>query len=174
MKRNQKVRNVAIAGILSALGILIPMLSPFKIMVGESSYTLASHVPIFVAMFVSPIVGIWVTLATAFGFFLSGMPLTVTVRALSHLTFVIPGSLIVRRVSFNTPSKRILLNLTLALIHGCAEFTAVALLNMRSLNGTVLFSYFLFLGLGTIAHSFVDFVLALQIVKPLNLHDFSK
>ena len=39
-----------------------------RITIGPASFTLASHVPVFIAMFISPVVAIAVSLGTGFGF----------------------------------------------------------------------------------------------------------
>ena len=169
MKRNQRVRNIAIAGLLSALGIMIPMIMPIKIMVGGSTYTLASHVPIFVAMFINPSVGIFVALTTALGFLLGGWPIVVVLRALSHILFVIPGVMYLNKHELNSPKQIILFNIVIALIHGLAEFSVVTLLSIGKLNSTLIVTYLIFAGLGTMIHSSVDFFLSLGIIKPLNI-----
>lgn len=52
---SQRVAKVlSLSAILTALGILIPLVMPAKIVIGPASYTLASHVPILLAMFISP------------------------------------------------------------------------------------------------------------------------
>ncbi len=49
-------------------GVIIPMVMP-KIMIPPASFTLASHVPLFIAMFFTPGVAVAVALGTTFGFF---------------------------------------------------------------------------------------------------------
>ena len=51
MKRNLK--RLTFAAVLGALGIVIPLFMP-KIVIGDASYTLASHVPLFIAIFIGP------------------------------------------------------------------------------------------------------------------------
>lgn len=53
--KNHSIRNLTISALLIGLGILIPMVMP-KIVIGPASFTLASHVPVFIAMFFSPLV----------------------------------------------------------------------------------------------------------------------
>lgn len=77
--RNKKIQNIALSGLLSAIAVLIPLIMPFKIILPASTYTLASHVPIFIAMFISPSVAIMVTLGSALGFFIS-FPFIVALR----------------------------------------------------------------------------------------------
>ena len=46
-------RNLTITALLMALAIMIPIVMPLKVVIPPASYTLASHVPIFLAMFLS-------------------------------------------------------------------------------------------------------------------------
>lgn len=48
--KNNSVKHLTISALLIGLGILIPMVMP-KIVIGPASFTLASHVPVFIAMF---------------------------------------------------------------------------------------------------------------------------
>ena len=64
MKTNS-VKRLTISALLIAMGIIIPMVMP-RITIGPASFTLASHVPVFIAMFISPVVAI--SLGTGFGF----------------------------------------------------------------------------------------------------------
>jgi niacin transporter len=59
MNNNNKVKTMTIAALLSAIGIIIPMFSPIKLVIEPASFTFASHVPIFIAMFISPVVAIF-------------------------------------------------------------------------------------------------------------------
>lgn len=70
MKRKRNTRTLTIASLLVAIGILIPMISPIKILMGPASFTLASHVATFIAMFISPFVAVTVAFGTAVGFLL--------------------------------------------------------------------------------------------------------
>ena len=60
MKTNS-VKRLTISALLIAMGIIIPMVMP-RITIGPASFTLASHVPVFIAMFISPVVAIAVSL----------------------------------------------------------------------------------------------------------------
>ena len=50
--KKKSVRSLTISALLIAMGVIIPMVMP-KIMIPPASFTLASHVPIFIAMFFS-------------------------------------------------------------------------------------------------------------------------
>ena len=103
--------------------------------IGPASFTLASHVPVFIAMFISPVVAIAVSLGTGFGFFLSATPI-IALRALSHLIFAVIGAVILQKhpeILINKEGKFTLLNGKLQLfnvgigvIHSAAELVVVS------------------------------------------------
>ena len=51
--KSKNINQLVVAGVLCGIGIVVPMLMP-KIVIGPMSFTLASHVAIFMAMFISP------------------------------------------------------------------------------------------------------------------------
>ena len=75
MKSKTNTFQLALAGMLIAIGIVIPMFSPIKIIIEPASFTLASHVPVFIAMFISPMMAAAVALGTTLGFLLGGLGL---------------------------------------------------------------------------------------------------
>lgn len=87
--KNKKILQLVVAGVLCAVGLAIPMFMP-KIVLGPMSFTLASHVAIFLAMFISPAVAVAVCIGTTLGFFLT-TPLIIALRAASHIIFAIIG-----------------------------------------------------------------------------------
>ena len=50
MKPKTKNQFITLTALLTALAIVIPMVMPAKIIIPPASYTLASHVPIFLAI----------------------------------------------------------------------------------------------------------------------------
>lgn len=166
MQRNKNIQTITISGVLTAIAILIPVMMPFKLILPDSTYTLASHVPIFIAMFISPKVGIFVALGTTLGFFMS-FPIVVALRAASHLAFVIPGALYLKNHKLDSFSKVLTFNIIIAIIHGFAEFSVVALLNFKYLSPQILLNYFIFLGVGSMIHSMIDFSIAHFILDKL-------
>ena len=73
---NKNVQNMVISALLCAVGIVIPMFAP-KIVIGPMSFTLASHVAIFIAMFISPVTTVAVCIVTSIGFVFAGLPFVV-------------------------------------------------------------------------------------------------
>jgi len=151
------------AGMLIAIGILIPIFFP-KIVIGPASYTLASHVAIFIAMLISPGVAIGVTFGTAMGFLLGGFSIVIVFRAASHFLWALPGALYLSKIDkFNISWYKLrVFSLVIALIHGIGELCAVSLFYF----GTAfpadfeLLWFLAFIGLGTVLHSIVDLEIA--------------
>ena len=83
MQRSQRTFKLVMAGLLCAIGILAPVISPVKIDLEPASFTLASHVALFIAMFLSPKIAAAVWLGTTLGFQLAGFPPVVVARAAS-------------------------------------------------------------------------------------------
>lgn len=172
MNSKQHIRSITVTGMLIALGITIPMFMPKFNPAPAISYTLASHVPIFIAMFISPKTAIGVGIGTAFGFLISTNPL-IAARALSHLIFAVFGSLYLQKNSLVSKAnssllerhKLTLFNLVIALVHAVGEFSIIVLLTFKSLTPEILLSNFLFLGVGTVIHSYIDFLIAYPITK---------
>lgn len=183
MKTNS-VKRLTISALLIAMGIIIPMVMP-RITIGPASFTLASHVPVFIAMFISPVVAIAVSLGTGFGFFLSATPI-IALRALSHLIFAVIGAVILQKhpeILINKEGKFTLLNGKLQLfnvgigvIHSAAELVVVSVFyTMGNLPGTYytpgfMYSIFLLMGVGGLIHSLVDFSIAYFLASTLSKH----
>ncbi|WP_312693743.1 hypothetical protein [Caproiciproducens sp.] len=173
--RETKLISLVIAALLCAIGIVIPMFAP-KIILEPASFTLASHVPIFIALFISPPVAAAVSVGTALGFLFAGFPIVVVLRAFSHVFFAISGAYILKRKAnmLSTFGKSALFGLTLAVIHAVSEVVVVTLFYFGNsmpknyyANGYFM-SVILLVGVGTIVHSMIDFSIALFVWKPLS------
>ena len=53
MMKSSRLYHMVLAGVLCAVGIVVPMFMP-RIVLGTMSFTLASHVDVFLRMFISP------------------------------------------------------------------------------------------------------------------------
>ena len=96
-KNTVRIQRMCVAALLCAIAILIPMISPVKIQLGPMSFTLGSHVAIFIAMFISPAVALTVELGATLGFLLAGFPPVVVLRALSQVVFVAIGAFLLAK-----------------------------------------------------------------------------
>ena len=163
-------KEVILAALLCSLGIIIPMFSPIKIILEPASFTLASHVDIFIAMFVSLKVAILVTIGTTIGFFIGGFPIVVVSRALSHLLFVFVGCLLIKnRDNIKNIKSSLGESFIIGIIHAIGEVLIIipfyfnqslsqAFYDKGFVQGVILL-----VGVGTIVHSMLDFSLSLYI-----------
>jgi niacin transporter len=157
--------------LLIAIGIAIPLFSPVRFIMEPISFTLASHVPIFLAMMISPGAGVAVALGTTIGFF-STFPVIV-LRAYSHLVFVIYGGLYLKKhpETMDSPAHVHVFSLLVALLHSFCEVVVVVVAFYFEDNMLAAYekfgSVFLLSGVGYIVHSLVDFEIAYVIYKIL-------
>ena len=175
MNRNSAVYRLVLAALLTAIGIIIPMTFP-KITLPLMSFTLASHVAIFLAMFLSPGIALIVSLGTTLGFFLSGLPLEVTLRALSHVVFALVGSLwLYKRPNLlRNKVETVAFGLITNLIHAVMELIVISALFLGGFERVVnnfseagFVAIFLLVGVGTLVHGCVDFAISFLVWQPL-------
>jgi len=172
MQQKYKVQTMIISALLCAIGIIIPMFFP-KIMIPPASYTLASHVPIFIAMFISPAVAVSVALITGFGFLFAGFPIVIVLRALTHLIFAFIGSQIIKKNGniLQSMMGSVFFGLFTAVLHAIGEVVVVTMFYMGSNMSGAYYqqgywnSVIALVGLGTIIHSMVDFGIAVFVWK---------
>ena len=81
MDIRKKTQFMTMTALLTAIAILIPIIMPFKIVIPPASYTLGSHIPIFIAMFLSPLMAAFVIIASSLGFLMAGYPPVIVLRA---------------------------------------------------------------------------------------------
>ncbi|MBM7320848.1 hypothetical protein JN538_06930 [Streptococcus suis] len=163
------VKQLSISAILTAFAILIPLMMPIKIIIGPASYTLASHIPLFIAMFISPATAIFVALGSSLGFFLAGFPIVIVFRALTHLFFLTLGAVLVKRFPILMDSKRfLLLGIGLNLLHGLGEYIVVMVLTLgEQTSATYWITMLGLVGVGSAIHGLLDFSLAYYFWKML-------
>ena len=169
---NKSILRLSVSGLLIAMGIIIPMFSPVKILLEPASFTLASHVAIFIAMFISPGMAIAVAAGTTVGFFLGGFPLVVVLRAATHLVFATGGALYLYKMpeTIDSAVKLRVYSFLVALTHAVSEIIVVSFFYFGNSMGTAyyqkgfLVSVMLLVGLGTVIHSMVDFEIANVII----------
>ncbi len=172
---SKKVQSMTIAALLCSIGIIIPMFSPIKILLEPASFTLASHVAIFIAMFLSPSIAVTVVLGTTLGFFLGGFPIVVVLRALSQVVFAVIGASYLKQhpALLTKPGATAVFAILISLIHGLMEMLVVipfyfsSSLSSGFYENGFLRGVLLLVGLGTVIHSLIDFAIALLIWKPL-------
>ncbi|MBB2184124.1 hypothetical protein H0486_14680 [Lachnospiraceae bacterium MD1] len=166
-----KIKSMTVAAMLCAVGIIIPMFSPLKILIEPASFTLASHVAVFIAMFISPAVAISVAAITGVGFFIAGFPMVVVWRALTHIIFATLGALMLKKngnilLSFKSSIPFALL---ISLVHAIAEVFVSTIFYFGGTADTTTYivNVLLLVGVGTVVHSLFDFAIAVAVWKPL-------
>ncbi len=177
MNTSRRVHRMTIAAVLAAIGIIIPMFMPLKLVIPPIvSFTFASHVPVFIAMFISPFTAGFVAVITTLGFLLAGFPPEIVLRAATHLVFALGGALYLRnrRELLKSLPKTAIFALVIALVHGLSEAIAVTpffitgSLKEAFYSQGYLTTVLGLVGGGSVIHSLVDFFLALLIWKPLS------
>ena len=156
MKRT-KTYQLALAGMLIAVGIIIPTFSPIKIIIEPASFTRASHVPVFLAMFISPAMGVAVSLGTTLGFFLGGFPLTVVLRALTHVIFALAGALYLKKNDYQLIDS----------VKKSLPFYINGSMPQANYDKGFFVSIFLLVGVGSVIHSMFDFALSVWLYRPI-------
>ena len=145
MVKSKSLYHLALAGVLCAIGIIIPIFSPVKIRLDPMSFTLASHVAIFLAMFISPAVG---------AYYLQKHPELIDFR---------------QQVE-NRNAKLFGLGAVLSIIHAALEtLVCVPVYFGQGLSGAETVRILLGLVLlGSFIHSMIDYALSLLIWRPVS------
>ncbi|MDF2537604.1 MAG: hypothetical protein K0S76_625 [Herbinix sp.] len=168
--QHNKVLSMTITAMLCAIGIMIPQVAP-RFVMGPISFTLASHVSIFIAMFISPVTAIAVAIVTTLGFLINGFAPEIVLRAASHLIFAALGSFLLQKNGgiMQSMKKATVFSLLIAVVHAVSEVTAVAI--FYQITGVTSSSFFkmviIGVGAGTLIHSMIDFTIAVLVWKPL-------
>lgn len=156
MESREKVRKMIYAAILTAIAIIIPIQFGFlKIQIPPFSATLASHVPMFLAMLISPAVAVFVGIGSALGFFITATP-EIAARAAMHIIVGFVGAKIVQKEKNFTKAVAIT-----GPIHGILEGLAVIPF------GFTYEKVLIVVALGTLIHHFVDATISYVLVKSL-------
>lgn len=168
MKTTLKTRDMVVSALLIAIGILIPMIFtglPFRIVVGPYSATLMAHVPVIIAMFISPWTAIFTAVGTTIGFFFTA-PLVIAVRAASHIVFAIMGAALIKK-----GMKAIPICILTGIVHAVAEGIVVMIFYIGGFStpnaGYTIASLVIITIVGTFIHHCVDFAIAYIVGKAL-------
>ncbi|NMA37854.1 MAG: hypothetical protein GX942_06060 [Papillibacter sp.] len=176
MNRQLSVYRLVVSALLVAIGIIIPMVMPIKVYIPPMSFTLASHVAIFLAMFISPGAAVIVSLGTTLGFIFSGLPIDVWLRALSHVVWALGGAYWLKKFpgTMNKPLSSAAFCIVIGLAHGALEllvivslyFSGVSTMVEKITDAGFIFVFFLVFA-GAVVHSCADYIIASLIWLPL-------
>ena len=161
-----KTKELTLTALLTALAIIIPMIMPVKVVMPPFTATLASHTPLILAMFISPLAAILTALGSAIGFFFTFSPI-VAARAATHVFFTLTGAYMIRK-----KYHLALMVIVTLMLHSLADmaivYIAAVCLGMNTiLNNNAMGYVQTWLGVGTAIHHLVDFFLAYLIMLPL-------
>lgn len=156
-----KTKQMVYAALLIAVAIIIPIQFSFlRIIIPPFTATLASHVPMFIAMLISPMVAIVVGIGSALGFLLSGtVDFVVVCRAATHILVGYVGAMMILK-----KKNYAIATAVTAPIHGIAE--ALVVIPFVGFN---VFYLLVVVCVGTIIHHIVDSILSYVIIKGVSL-----
>jgi niacin transporter len=162
-----KTRKLTITALLTALSIVIPMVMPVKIVLPPFTATLASHTPLIIAMFISPLTALITSLGSALGFWVTLGPV-VAARASMHVIFTVAGAIMVRK----NCDKFLIMMVTLVL-HSLSDMATVWVINEVFTSASILKDQAMgavqvLLGLGTAAHHILDYAIAIAVIMPIS------
>lgn len=169
MKKIISTKDMVITALLIAFGIIIPTAFGFLRVILPPAFTatLTAHVPIFIAMFISPVSAILTAIGTTLGFLFSGLDPVVTARAGSHIIFAIVGAYMIKKGASITAT-----GIVTALLHGiCEALTVFLFLSMNWTKGaesSIFEMAFYVTGIGTVLHHIIDYIIAFVLVKALS------
>lgn len=156
---NDKLQKMVLTSLFIALSIIIPIQFGFlKVVLGPFTATLASHVPMFFSMLISPAAAIVVGIGSALGFVLSGLPIYVVARASMHIIVGAVGALAIRK---GMEFKKVIL--ITAPIHGLLE--AISVIPFYGLN---VYKILVVVALGTVIHHLADGAISLVLLRALS------
>lgn len=144
---NNKVRQMVYASLLTALAIIIPIQFGFlKVYIPPFSATIASHVPMFIAILISPMVAIVTGIGSTLGFLIAGMPMPIVLRAATHIIVGYAGAKFIQK-----NKSYLKMSLFTSVIHGGLEALVVI-----PFIGFDIYQLLIVTGVGAILHHFVD------------------
>ncbi|KMT22082.1 hypothetical protein [Clostridium cylindrosporum] len=154
-----KIKKMVLTGLLMSLAIVIPVMFGgfLRITIPPFSATLASHVPIFLSMFLGPLAAAVVAIGSAIGFLITS-PAVIAARAFMHLGVSVIGSYMLKSGKSYWTTM-----IVIAPIHGLLECLVVVPF------GFDLYKAFIVVGIGTILHHFVDAVITKAILPLMKI-----
>ena len=144
---------------------------PLKVVIPPASYTVASHVPIFLAMFLSRKSAACVVIGSTLGFFVAGFPLIIVMRAATHIFFALFGAWYLKNHMevLSNDLSFVTFNFVCAIIHAIGEVVACLLFYTTTTlpNIDLMYVVFVLVGGGAFVHSMVDGYISLYIYKAI-------
>lgn len=163
--RSNKTYLIVISALMVALSFVLPYFMP-TIPLAFSSATLFSHVPIIVAMFVSPFVAFFACAGATLAFMLKlGNPL-ITARAFSHLFFAVPGAFLIKKGIGTRGFSIAIVAVVLTAVHTIMEiFAVIVMLSIIDPARITLFYIIAEVGITAFIHGLIDYAAALVVYQ---------
>ena len=162
MKTGIKTKDLVLTALLIAIGIIIPIYFGFLRVVLPPAFTatIMAHVPIFIAMFISPWSALFTAIGPTLGFAFSGLDPVVTARAGSHIVFALVGAFMIKK-----RCNLVLTGVVTAVLHALCEGLTVYLFLLLGFttakDGASFVSVaFYVTGIGTLIHDTIDYIIA--------------
>lgn len=148
-----RTKDLLYGAVLTSVSLMIPLFFRgwLQVVIPPFSATLGSHVPVLLAMFVSPITAALVGVGSTIGFFITLGPV-VAARASTHIIFPTIGALLLQR-----GMKPWQVMLLIAPIHALGEALVVIPF------GFSLQSSLIVVGVGTLLHHSADAIITLAL-----------
>ncbi len=157
MQTNSRLQEIVYGALLTAIAILIPVAfgGYLRIYIPPFSATLASHLPVFISMLISPFAAVFVGFGSALGFFLIMGPV-IGARAAVHILVGGTGAYLIKKgIGFGWALVAV------APIHALGEALIVVPFGFSFYEAGVL------VGIGTLLHHMMDGLLAYVVVRSL-------
>lgn len=153
-----KIKELTIGALLSAMALLIPLAFGGFLMVSIPPFTatIMSHVPLFLAMLVSPMAAVMVGLVSALGFLIKLGPI-VAARALMHAVVGYVGAATIKKGY----------NFSIALAVSMPFHALLEAIVVIPFYGFNLYKIFVVVALGTAIHHTIDSAIAVFIAEAL-------
>ncbi|HHV78402.1 MAG TPA: ECF transporter S component [Firmicutes bacterium] len=155
--RSNALRSIMVGAILTAMSLIIPLAfgGVLGVFIPPFSATIASHVPVMVAMLLGPWVAVVVGLGSALGFLLRLGPV-IAARAAVHAVFGLVGGMLLQKgMSFAATLAFV------APIHAVLEALVVIPF------GFSVYQFLVVVGVGTLLHHCIDAAIAAGLVAAL-------
>ncbi len=170
----QKTKLITVSALLTALSFIYTYLMP-TIIIPAWSFTPFSHTTLMLGTMLSPYVGIMTALGTLAGFMLKTPDVLIWMRAASHIIFVLLMIIVFRTRAIDNPRKFWTLNIVVALVHAVLEVAAILVaipMGLLPQQNQTFYYIFIAAGLGTTAHSIIDFCAAFLLLSVLRRAHF--
>ncbi len=160
-KSRQSIKSLTIAGLLTALAIVIPLYMPKLPVPQPFSVTPASHLAVILSMFVNPFTVFCTVIGGTIAFFAVLGPV-VAMRAFSHILFALVGCYMLKK-RYNL----IFTIIVTALLHALGEVLVVYVFSLFGMADATMYFMWGVTGGITLLHHCFDFAISMIVYKAL-------